>query len=273
MTRERQHGTRSCYVSGCRQPECCEANREYFRDYYRISRTYYGLTPDVDPTRTERHIQQLRGQGMGYREIARAAGVRKDTIRKIANGERARGVRPDTERKILAVRPDPYWVCSTGATRRLRALSAIGHSQESIANAAGITRRTVGAIMAGNQPTVYRPTDEAIRTAYDALSMTVGTSAEARRRAAEKSWASPLAWDDETIDDPTASPTGVGFTKTPLDLDDWLDLVNAGENGDRAARRLGVSISAIARSARRHGRLDIAQRAETARNQTRRAVA
>jgi hypothetical protein len=28
-----QHGTRQCYASGCRRPECIEANAEYMREY------------------------------------------------------------------------------------------------------------------------------------------------------------------------------------------------------------------------------------------------
>jgi hypothetical protein len=33
-----RHGTRSCYVLGCRRPECFEANRVYMRDYMRRRR-------------------------------------------------------------------------------------------------------------------------------------------------------------------------------------------------------------------------------------------
>jgi hypothetical protein len=30
--RPRRHGTRSCYVGGCRRPECCEAANAYARE-------------------------------------------------------------------------------------------------------------------------------------------------------------------------------------------------------------------------------------------------
>lgn len=33
-----EHGTRSCYNTGCRQGECVQANRDYQRDWMRLHR-------------------------------------------------------------------------------------------------------------------------------------------------------------------------------------------------------------------------------------------
>lgn len=33
-----RHGTRSCYVQGCRKPECVKANREYQRKWVTAKR-------------------------------------------------------------------------------------------------------------------------------------------------------------------------------------------------------------------------------------------
>lgn len=35
---QRRHGTRSCYVGGCRRPECIEANRAYMRRWFKEHR-------------------------------------------------------------------------------------------------------------------------------------------------------------------------------------------------------------------------------------------
>lgn len=32
-----QHGTRSCYNTGCRRPECVQANRDYQREWARVN--------------------------------------------------------------------------------------------------------------------------------------------------------------------------------------------------------------------------------------------
>lgn len=34
----RRHGTRSCYVAGCRLPECVQANRDYAREWQWLKR-------------------------------------------------------------------------------------------------------------------------------------------------------------------------------------------------------------------------------------------
>lgn len=34
-----EHGSRACYVTGCRRPECVEANRAYQRDWWTARRT------------------------------------------------------------------------------------------------------------------------------------------------------------------------------------------------------------------------------------------
>jgi hypothetical protein len=66
---------------------------------------------------------------------------------------------------------------------------------------------------------LLRTTADAITRVYDELSMTVPQDDEAgrspragrihdrqRRLAARRGWAPPLAWDDDTIDDPAATP-------------------------------------------------------------------
>lgn len=248
--------SRSCYNSGCHNPVCEEENREYLRDYYRISKQYHSLTPDVDPTPAMRHIEALRAGGMGNGSIAKAAGLNKETIRNISVGSRTRGIRPDTERNILSVQLAAEWADSTGTMRRVQALAALGHTFASIAAEAGLRRgNTLSDIVRGQQ-SVRRTTAEQVAAAYERMSMTHGPSFRTRAYARAQGWAVPLAWDDETIDDPTATPVGMHKKgqRGQLDLDEWFRLVRYGEHPERAAERCGVKLGSVDWHARRHGR-------------------
>jgi len=53
---------------------------------------------------------------------------------------------------------------------------------------------------------VMATTAEKVRAIYDELSMIPGPSDYGRVRAVNRGWVPPLAWDDDTIDDPNAKP-------------------------------------------------------------------
>ena len=98
-----------------------------------------------------------------------------------------------------------------GAVRRLRALHRIGHSWASIADELGLTRQAVSQVANEKRigDTIYAHTFEAISGLYDRLWNVhpQGTAAlRARRNAERRGWHSPMAWDDDTIDDPDATP-------------------------------------------------------------------
>jgi DNA-binding XRE family transcriptional regulator len=251
----RNHGTRSCYVMGCRCDDCRKAQRDYSRTYYREYLRHVDGVPHVDKAAASEHVAKLRAQGMGVREIAAAAGVTRQTVAHI--DDRARGIRPDTARRILAVRFDPFRVPATGATRRVQALAALGWTRAQIADAAGLHEHGIGDVMAGSVTYVYRTTDQGIRRAYDALSMRHGRSVHARRRAAAAGWPPPLAWDDFTIDDPATQPEGAGYRPAPV-IESIRELEQDGLGRDAIARRLGVSRDAIDQAVLRAARKDAA---------------
>lgn len=60
-------------------------------------------------------------------------------------------------------------------------------------------------------------------------------------RAAREGWSPPLAWDDDTIDDPTASPAGMRPPGDSRDLHAYADLLDIGCTADEIAAHLGVS--------------------------------
>lgn len=234
----RTHGTRSCYVMGCRCGACMEAQRDYSRTYYRAYRAPIEHVPHIDKTRAARHVARLREAGMGVREIATAAGVTRQTIARIH--DRTRGIRPETAQRILAVQYDPFRVDATGSRRRVQALAALGWTRDHIATAGGLNEHGIGDVMSGKVTVVYRTTARGIRQAYDALSMRRGPSVRARNRAAAAGWPPPLAWDDESIDDPTARPDGAGYQPAPL-IESIRELIAHGLDREAIARRLGVT--------------------------------
>lgn len=98
-------------------------------------------------------------------------------------------------------------VPAVGTQRRIHALMAIGWTSRHIATACGWTTPQAVTELLTNRKYVYRSTAKAIAAVYDDLSMRLGPSTQNRRRAAEKGWAPPLAWDNN-IDDPRARPRG-----------------------------------------------------------------
>lgn len=98
-------------------------------------------------------------------------------------------------------------VPSIGFQRRVRALQAIGWSRSEIGALLGIGATTITSRMEYKKIT---PGNHAAMVAlYDTICMTPGSGPKAYRNrliAARKGWQPPLAWDDETIDDPNAEP-------------------------------------------------------------------
>lgn len=94
----------------------------------------------------------------------------------------------------------------TGTRRRIRALAALGWTMQHIGAAAGMTKAAVTIVSNSPRKYIYTATATKIMTAYEKLSGTPGPSPWARARAYKYGWAPPLAWDDDTIDDPSARP-------------------------------------------------------------------
>ncbi len=117
--------------------------------------------------------------------------------------------RQEKKRQLLVAQlGHGLWVDSTGTARRLRALMALGHSTWKIADAMGTSQQHVRRLLRG-EGRVHVVTAAKARAAYDALGMTRGDGPRVKRtldHAARMGWPPPLAWDDETIDDPAAGP-------------------------------------------------------------------
>jgi hypothetical protein len=241
----RPHGTRARYVlgpgpgkgPGCRCEPCTAANRRAAARVSRL-RAYSQWAPYVDAGPARAHVHALGQTGIGWKRMAALAGVSTGAVSKLLYGgpggrAPARRIRAETAAAILAVRPDAgnlggaALVDATGTHRRLQALVAIGWSQAKLATRLGMGPANFAAMMRRGQVTAG--TARAAAAVYDELwnqwppqtSQREKIAARARNHARARSWAVPLAWDEDQIDRPDgtpavgwrrASPAGTGNT-------------------------------------------------------------
>ena len=177
---------------------------------------------DADPVRVR--LQALAGAGVPLRTLARVSGLSATTLATILDGTQEHVQRGTAARVAHLSLSTVYSSVSTGhvprvgAARRVQALLALGWPHEQL-GAAGITNsaQIIGA--PGELITVDRWRQ--VRDVYDALSMTPGPSSSTRARAAKLGYAPPLAWDEDGIDDPNATPErDVAFLEREVDLVD-----------------------------------------------------
>lgn len=105
-----EHGTRSCYVQGCRRPECRAANAAYRADARK--RAAEGDTTDrrtcrpdiVDAAPARAHLLKLKEDKFPMSDVAKAleGELSYHTILKVRRGQIDR-IAENTEALILAV--------------------------------------------------------------------------------------------------------------------------------------------------------------------------
>ncbi|MFF3443591.1 hypothetical protein [Streptosporangium sp. NPDC002721] len=256
----RAHGTLVRYViDRCRCTPCRTANRAYENN--RTRQIAYGRwQPYIDAEDARTHTRMLMEFGVGWQRLARLAGVSNGGMAKLLYGgpgtrPPSRRIRPATAERILALHPSPgllgdgVTVDPTGTRRRLQALVATGWSQSKLANRLGMNRANFGKMLASS--TVTTGTARRARELYDELwnqappqdhHRDKGAASRARTYAAARRWAPPLAWDDDSIDDPTAAPDWGAKTSRDLALLENSDeLIRQGYTLQQAAERLEVS--------------------------------
>lgn len=101
----------------------------------------------------------------------------------------------------VRLRVDPV-----GARRRVEALQVMAYTQKNIAEASGLKPGNLSRMIRRDQVYIFRSTHDAIAATYNRLSMTFGPSELSRKVALQRGYLPPLAWDDETIDNPDAKP-------------------------------------------------------------------
>jgi hypothetical protein len=214
------------------------------------------------------HIAKLRDAGMTWDQISAAAGLSAHWgIRDIAAGRRRGGrVAVHTAEAILSVpvpapgdftgRPDHALVPMIGATRRVQALVALGYTNRFIAKQANYPSEHMHRVLFGKAPTLTLKAHRAFAELFErieAMPPPSGPSAvRARRRAGQRGWALPLAWDLDTIDDPAAKPN-VGKRSAGSFLERYEELADMGCRDDQIAARLGIQLESLERSMYRAG--------------------
>lgn len=263
------HGSRTTYVvHRCKCRPCTEANTVAAR-VRRRAQAFGRYDKFVDGDLVRAHLRKLMAQGMGWKRIARAAGVAPSTTHQIIYGKYPhrpespehrpprKKVRRDVAEKLLAVEldlADGAQVDATGTNRRLQALVAIGWSQAELCRRLGVLRTNCPL----GREKVTKGTADTVRALYDELwdqPRSGGFAERARRTAKRKGWAPPMAWDDETIDDPAAQPSDWAREDRhrPIAIEDLLWLVDQVESWDELSQRSGLSVNALQGRLRQEG--------------------
>lgn len=145
----------------------------------------------------------------------------------------------------LRTKTTPGVVDATGTRRRIEALACLGWSTAELSRRIGRTRSYLS--KTAHRTTVHPSTAAAVARLYDELCMTWCTTPTAARTAAEaraKGWAPPLAWDEGSLDDPTATPHG--HTKSTAEGFDPV-VVERILAGDRVPSSRAERVEVIAR--------------------------
>lgn len=210
-----QHGDPACADYGCTNDECLQARREkQKRNKYLAATGRPGL---VGSRRAVARIERFRGLGYADLEIMSMLGLPRPTFYRVLREET---ITRKTEQRILSAPvPSPRaenlnlaTVDATGTHRRLQALMVAGWPVEEITRRIGVKGYWVGRVLQRRR--VSMVTESRVRGLYDQLWCVVpeglGVDAVAaertRFRARVEAWAPVGAWDDDTIDDPSAVP-------------------------------------------------------------------
>jgi len=214
-----QHGTYlAWYRDGCRCVPCVTAARRYAK--MSAYRTATGTHTYVDAAAARQHVLALL-EVLTVSQIESRSGVHRTAIRILVGDwpgkAPSKRITRKTERALLDVSAERVGaeqtglVDPTGTVRRLQALCAIGWPAATLTARLGCSNRTTWLILNDHHtmPVTVRVRDE-VRALFDELSMkTPAPSRQVtlrRRLSAERGHLPPLAWDEDTIDDPDVTP-------------------------------------------------------------------
>jgi len=156
-------------------------------------------------------VLALRALGWTYVQIAEAAGTSNWVPHKLATGG-ARRLLEEHLAAILAISLVPVeshrGVDGTGTFRRVEALQWMGWPMSDIGGRLGLKPYTLTTLRSRGEPVSFRVA-LAVKVLFAELSHLRGPSKQTATKARARGYAPPAAWDDDTIDDPTARPRGI----------------------------------------------------------------
>lgn len=189
--------------------------------------------PFVPAAPVREHLERIREAGMPVRATAVRLGLPYTAFEYLVWGDQNNPpgelVRTETAELVLgywpalADFPDGARIDPTGTRRRVHALETLGFSQKFIADRLGIANSNFARAMVVDRVTAR--VARGVAAQYDLLwnkrpedfVVKQWVADRTRRMAARQGWAPPLAWDDDTIDDPAAVPQvdapQAGFTE------------------------------------------------------------
>lgn len=196
-----------------------------------------GLHRYVEATDTRATLRRFLEAKVPVRAIARAGGLSDTAIGTIIDGRRTHVQRATAAKVAALTLVDVYelaagTVPAVGAVRRVQALMALGWRKPDL-QSAGIP---AAQLVTRSRPRVTATTWHQVREVYDQLSMTPGPSPTARARATRRGYAPPLAWDENSIDDPRARPQ-LGRAREPIVDSVAVTRVAASPNGQTPGRQ------------------------------------
>jgi hypothetical protein len=267
-------------ITAERKERLAEQRRELTLDRVR------GLPRGVAPRgAVVNHLQGLYNLGFSHGAIASAAGIGSSAPSYMLGQSQGRSqTYLKHARKYLALTPelifataaDDTRVPSVGARRRYEALLWMGWRQQDIeAKALELTGHHAWCNMLNPPERIAASRHRAMAAVYDALHMTQGPSLLNQSRARNAGYASPWAWDEDTIDNPAViAPIYTGRDRSD-EIDDiavertlagdWVPLTSKeiGEALRRGAERgmdcgematvLRMNKKAVQRRANRYG--------------------
>jgi hypothetical protein len=178
--------------------------------------------PFVSSEPVRAHLRALQEAGMPVSGVVRALGMSRDALRYVMWGCGGYGpsetIRKETADAVLGYWPsledfpDAARIDPTGTRRRVQALAVLGWTSTAIA--ADLGRREASFNNALMAPKVAARFARAVAAFYDTHwnlrpeehGVAGWVAQRARNRAQRLGWAPVGAWDDDTIDDPTARP-------------------------------------------------------------------
>jgi len=219
------HGTYACYVLDRCHCTPCSTERSRWERTTSRAKAYGRWDNLVDATPAREHITALAAQGMGLKRIVAVSDISQGLLWKLIYGKRHKDgsripsvrITKSAHARILAIRldlADGAKISSIGTTRRIQALVAVGWSQSKIAARLAIGRANFTALAQGRTG-VTTARAKAVADLYDQLWNTAPPRAEWRdkiaytrsiRYAALAGWVVPMAWDEDTLDNPEATP-------------------------------------------------------------------
>ncbi|MFI6491259.1 hypothetical protein [Streptomyces sp. NPDC050564] len=190
----------------CRCDDCRAAGRRTAKA--QGLRRLRGVPSYVGRETVAAHVRTLLDAGWTRVQIADTAQVGRKTVWNVLNSSLAT-VQTGTAQALLALEPAdaPDFKPALGATRRVRALSAMGWTLAWTARQTGLSETALRDISSGRNKTIRREHFETLDRVYRRFAVRLGPSEAAMKTARAKQWVTAAAWND--IDDPKDKPHSV----------------------------------------------------------------